>query len=182
MTTADVLFAQYHRRPQSEADRATAAAVAVFDHDPDPEIAVPVIMNIVIGSTRRQSARADRFLADFITIKTEFRPNLLGIDTTPPPNRIAAALRTALDRAEEQARSTIRRIAHHESAQAGRDALTQAMRRSPQVRGWTRVSTASACNLCASLTDGKVIGLAIAMVDHPGCACVQQPILKGEIV
>lgn len=45
------------------------------------------------------------------------------------------------------------------------------------VAGWTRVIGPGACPICVGLADGVVRAPGTFMARHPGCSCVQQPVL-----
>jgi hypothetical protein len=45
------------------------------------------------------------------------------------------------------------------------------------VEGWTRRLSGASCPLCTRWADGQTRPTSVSMVRHPGCDCIQQPVL-----
>jgi hypothetical protein len=60
---------------------------------------------------------------------------------------------------------------------AGRETISRSVARDPASTGWQRVASAGACDFCASLADGEIVGGedAVQFEAHALCSCTAEP-------
>lgn len=98
----------------------------------------------------------------------------------------AKAVRTTLTRlagdADEAARlRRVRRTARGRTVQAAGAYYDVGLRGQPEVAGWRRGVSASACDLCRWLErGGHVFPAPQPMRRHPGCSCVPIPVTRDR--
>jgi hypothetical protein len=110
----------------------------------------------------------------------------VGVTTDATQEKFRRAIRTVLDdpieaddpeQVNESVQARLGRLARAEPLAAGQAALTQAMS-AQGVDGWVRVTGPDPCPLCQSWADGVVRSPTVAMLNHVGCACVAQPVIR----
>lgn len=99
-------------------------------------------------------------------------------------NRVAALQATQTIMAGDAADHAMRleRLSRSVVAEAGQRGRTSALRSSKLVEGWTRGLDSDSCQLCGWWSrDGRVWPKDHHMPTHPGCTCVQVPVIRPGI-
>ena len=92
--------------------------------------------------------------------------------------RAAGAVATVLAGPPEQVRTRLERLTRSAVVRAGQDTRAQAVARDPNVKGWRRGLDSDACQLCRWWwRSGRVWPKDHHMPRHPGCSCVQVPVV-----
>ncbi|MFV0430325.1 MAG: hypothetical protein ACK5KO_12980 [Arachnia sp.] len=101
----------------------------------------------------------------------------VALDVTDDVSRLKTAVGTILVSQQDTAMQ-LARLAANEPLQAATSALSDAMRRSKRVRGWTRKLEPGACQLCQWWArEDRIWQPHHKMARHPGCTCHQKPVL-----
>ena len=173
MRAAARLAGHYRRDLIKERDAALAAVLAALDGVDDPDTFPYLGAALTTVGIGRQVSLADVYLALALTVARREPVPVLGLlpSAYADPARLETAFSTALETYDDPA-PAVTRIVSAETTGAGRESLTEGMTR--RRVGWTRHTGGNACPLCTSLADGSVLPPDVAMVDHPGCACVAE--------
>ena len=153
----------------------------VVDRDEFVEAAAAVI---AVGNEQAVSA-ADVELAVQLAVDDDVDP--VGVDRPAGDvDRLMLSVGTVLaadvvtaDTAEQMSESRAARLGRLSAAEplaAGQDGFMAAMA-ARAVPGWIRVTDSDPCPLCQTLSDGRVRPPTVPFVRHPGCTCMQQPVL-----
>jgi hypothetical protein len=133
---------------------------------------------VTLGAASIQTVNSQAYgLADLYLAHT-LRARPLGL--TPPAElpRLQQAMTTAASDQGTNPQDALRRLGQSEPLRSGQTALTTGMKEHG-VRGWTRQTGGSSCQVCADLADGTVLPPSVPIWSHPGCSCVPQPV-SGE--
>lgn len=151
-----VLVAAGNGRAASLADLALAAELMVALRAPVP-----------IGGTHSRVPLAGTTLAHYVDVDrlTKAAATVLDVaDTSDVPEKIVA------------------RLARSEPLETAANTYSEAMNRSPLVKGWVRSLSPSACQLCRWWwREGRVWPSEHPMPTHKGCTCTPKPVLREHI-
>ncbi len=171
MRPSERLAGHYRADVIAERDAALAAVLGALDEVDDPDTFPYLGAALTTVVVNRQVALADSYLALVLTVLRREAVPALGLSAIADTARLETAFGTALATYDDP-RGSVGRIVTAETTGAGRDALAEGMTRHRV--GWTRHTGGNPCPLCTSLADGSVLPPDVAMVDHPGCACVAE--------
>lgn len=141
------------------------------------------IVALVATGQRQAATRADRFLADYLTIELGEGRTVVGVDPDDytRTDKTVRAIRTAAALHTGPRLTVVRRqIVENEILWSARTAQRDAMTATPEVDGWRRLTDADPCPMCRGLADGSVLPPEVDMVAHPSCACVAVPSVSGR--
>ena len=94
----------------------------------------------------------------------------------------AATTVLAIAQASPVPESIVGRLARSEPLEAAAQAYSEAIRKSPHVKGWVRQKSPGACELCTWWwRNGRVWPAAHPMPTHKGCTCSPKPVAATEI-
>lgn len=160
-------------------DNAANAIARLLTIDIDHGTRVEAAAAAVATAQSLAATTADRFLADiYVVAQGDPRPPLgLNPEQYRNPGKLRDAYATILTRPREEWFTAARLVAQTEPMWSARTALRDAMTEQG-TPGWTRLADADPCPLCRSLADGTVLPAHADMKQHPGCSCVQQPLLR----
>lgn len=171
MRPSERLAGHYRADLIAARDETLAGVLTTLDEVEDPDHFPYLAALATTAGIGAQVALADSYLALVLTVLRREAVPALGLSATADTDRLEAAFGTALETYDDPA-PAVTRIVTAETTGAGRDALADGMTRHKV--GWTRHTGGNACPLCTSLADGSVLPPSVAMVDHPGCACVAE--------
>lgn len=133
---------------------------------------------VAVGQARTVGT-ADSFLTEVFAVEAGDARPPLGLDPATYRNqgKVRDAFATILARPRGQWLTAARMVAQSEPMWSARTALRDAMVEQGAA-GWTRLADVDPCPFCRSLADGTVLPAGVDMKQHPGCSCVQQPLLR----
>lgn len=142
----------------------------------------------IAAGNERAAATADVALAVMLARRLDDDAGPAGVARPDgDADRLAGAVDEVLDAdidtatSDEELRasreSRLGRLAAAEPLAAGQDAFMAAMA-ARRVSGWVRVTDPDPCPLCATLADGRVRPPTVQFARHPGCGCIQRPVMQ----
>lgn len=137
--------------------------------------AAAVQVMLVMMTAARQVA--DAAVAKLLTAETGSPVMPVGVIAVDAAARLGKALDTVL--ANPNGDMAVRRFANAATLEAAQLGWGNALRQQPGVTGWTRETRPGACEICQRLT-GTVLSLSTPIYHHPGCHCVQKPVLSSQ--
>lgn len=173
--------------------------VRVDNLDVNFRLFVPFAVGIINTARAQQVRLADAYVSRFATSELRRNINPLGISTDkyagqfdqfgrPLDEALWPALYSTklgvhrgykMNQAVAFGVARITRITSMMVASAGRNAMSDIMDRSGEVRGWTRVSEGDACGACLALVTGEVLDPSEDLSEHPNCNCTAEPVIAG---
>lgn len=161
---------------RSEAEFAVARVLSI---DLDRATRIEAAAAAVTIAQARTVTTSDTFLTEVFAVDGGDPRPPLGLDPAAYRNqgKVRDAFATILNRPREQWFTPASLVAQTEPMWSARTALRDAMV-AHGVPGWTRLADADPCPFCRGLADGTVLPPGVDMKQHPGCSCVQQPLLR----
>lgn len=109
-------------------------------------------------------------------------PSMAGVTSHVQAAAVERAVGTVMAGAEHTRRGRLEQLARGAVARAAQDARGDVVRSSPLVEGWTRGLDSTACQLCVWWwREGRVWPKSHHMPRHPGCTCVQVPVVSRDV-
>lgn len=168
------------------ADRTAAQVLAILEQVAQGLVsldAVPELAAVVAELGGVQAAALTTAELELVISSAVGRPVSL-----PEPGsfvdgqKIQAAAATVVAGPADELEQRLARLARSVVARAGQDAREQGIRSSPAVEGWTRGLDSKSCELCGWWwREGRVWPKSHHMPRHPGCTCVQVPVIARDI-
>ncbi|CAN5191654.1 hypothetical protein BH23ACT9_BH23ACT9_08740 [soil metagenome] len=138
---------------------------------------------LILRAEARAVALADLALALEVSRQTRTAVPPLGLGLSAADTQATRkAMETLTTRLTEtdNPRARAVRLARGRTTQTGGKYYDVGMAEHPQVVGWTRGTSPSACELCGWLErDGFVFSADTPMYRHPGCTCVPIPTVRS---
>ncbi|MFD6134576.1 hypothetical protein [Isoptericola sp. NPDC060257] len=136
--------------------------------------AVAGIAAVVVKGNARAVALADLALAANLMTALRKPVATLGLSVEPgEPKRLHKAAGTLLAVAAVTP-ERVARLGRAEPLAAGQRAFSTAVGHHPEIVGWVRTVSGTACELCRDwAAGGRVFGVDSQMFHHPGCSCTQ---------
>lgn len=164
--------------------RTAESVLAVLDAIDDglyPAGSLPELAGVLMRLGAHQAA--ELVLAEYV----ETMAALTGAAPAPAPlvpvsavaeQRAATAVATIAAGPPEQVRTRLERLARSAVVRAGQDTRARALARDKNVEGWKRGVDSDSCELCRWWwREGRVWPKDHHMPRHPGCSCVQVPVV-----
>jgi hypothetical protein len=171
--TVSGLAARYRTLTRRLATASAAALLALWQRMQDGDLTADDLAllgaSAITASNSQAYGLADLYLAHVL------RTPPLGLSAPVATERLRQAVTTAASPEGTNPVDSLRRLGQSEPLRSGQTALTSGMERHG-VRGWTRHTGGSSCQVCADLADGTVLSPRTQMWTHPGCSCVPQPV------
>jgi hypothetical protein len=160
----------------ADAEKATAGYYTAYT---DGKLRKTELPGLIAGSIALHRTTAAAIAAVAVSAATGDDPILPeGEDIDDEHRRLTKAAGTCLAAEEAQRQIKLTRLARSEVWSAASDAFGSAMRMSPHVGGWTRGFEGDACELCTWWArDGQTFDINTDMPTHPGCECMQIPVV-----
>ena len=132
------------------------------------------ISTVVVKGNARAVALADLALAANLMLATRKPVATLGLSVPAGESeRLHKAAQTLLAVAAVTP-ERVARLGRAEPLQAGQRAFSRAVGHHPEITGWTRTVSPSACELCRDWAGGgRVFTADMEMFHHTGCSCTQ---------
>lgn len=109
-------------------------------------------------------------------------PSVTGVTGHVQTAAVERAVGTVMAGAEHTRRRRLEQLARGAVARAGQDARGDLVRKSTLVSGWTRGLDSDSCELCGWWwREGRVWPKSHHMPRHPGCTCVQVPVVSRDV-
>jgi len=136
--------------------------------------AVAGIAAVVVKGNARAVALADLALAANLMTALRRPVATLGLSVDPGEStRLHKAAGTLLA-LEAVTPERVARLGRAEPLQAGQRAFSKAVGHHPEITGWVRTVSGTACELCRKwAAGGHVYAADMQMFHHPGCSCTQ---------
>jgi len=136
--------------------------------------AVAGIAAVVGKGNARAVALADLALAANLMTALRKPVATLGLSVDPGESARLQKAATTLLAVEAVTPERVARLGRAEPLAAGQAAFGRAARSHPEIVGWTRTVSGTACELCRSwAAGGHVYDVDEEMFHHPGCSCSQ---------
>lgn len=154
--------------------KVTAIFTAFTEGDLTYDQAVAGIGTVVAKGNARAVALADLALAANLMLATRKPVATLGLAPAPgTPERLHKAAGTLLGIAGVSL-ERVARLGRAEPLEAGQRAFSSAVGHHPEITGWVRTVSATACELCRKwAASGHVYAAHEEMFHHTGCSCTQ---------
>lgn len=163
------------------ADRATAALLRRWREGAMREDAFAGgVVYTISWANQVATIRADLALAAFLSRWFDSDVPALGLGA---PEGDLARLEKAMETLMGELPTTpdpearLSRLSRAEPLEAGRAGFHTAMQER-RVPGWRRATAGAACELCRRWAAGGVFPVSTSMLSHPGCSCVQEPVME----
>ncbi len=150
-----------------------------------PEAFTAATTATILRAEERAVGLADLALAVELTRRLRRAVPTLGLVTSAADRqataRAARTLTARLTDADEPQRARATRLARGRTTQTGGHYFDVGMRERPEVAGYTRGLSPTACELCTWLyRGGHVYPASQPMHRHPGCTCIPVPVTTGR--